>query len=187
MNSYENTYEEREIAMKSVRIKLLIPMFFLQIIAIIGLFVSGIGMKNMQAESVKVSDDGIRSTIAIDELTIKMNGMMNMLFYHINMKDKDLQESEEVIAYDKEKILHYMDELGTLLQTEKHVEVYQQLEKLFPAFLDSFDKAFEYSKNPSIFIGSILGYIDLETWKKIDKAQLYQVEINNKAIDDKLI
>ena len=132
--------------MKSVRIKLLIPMFFLQIIAIIGLFVSGIGMKNMQAESVKVSDDGIRSTIAIDELTIKMNGMMNMLFYHINMKDKDLQESEEVIAYDKEKILHYMDELGTLLQTEKHVEVYQQLEKLFPAFLDSFDKAFEYSK-----------------------------------------
>ena len=132
--------------MKSVRIKLLIPMFFLQIIAIIGLFVSGIGMKNMQAESVKVSDDGIRSTIAIDELTIKMNGMMNMLFYHINMKDKDLQESEEVIAYDKEKILHYMDELGTLLQTEKHVEVYQQLEKLFPVFLDSFDKAFGYSK-----------------------------------------
>lgn len=132
--------------MKSVRIKLLIPMFFLQIIGIIGLFVSGIGMKNMQAESVKVSDDGIMSTIAIDELTIKMNGMMNMLFYHINMKDKDLQEPEEVIAYDKEKINHYMDVLGTLLQTEKHVEVYQQLEKLFPAFLDSFDKAFEYSK-----------------------------------------
>ena len=146
MNSYENTYEEREIAMKSVRIKLLIPMFFLQIIAIIGLFVSGIGMKNMQAESVKVSDDGIRSTIAVDELTIKMNGMQNMLFYHINMKDKDLQGPEEVIAYDKEKINHYMDELGTLLQTEKHVEVYQQLEKLFPAYLDSFDKALEYSK-----------------------------------------
>lgn len=48
-------------------------------------------------------------------------------------------------------------------------------------------KAFEYSKNPSIFIGSILGYIDLETWKKIDKTQLYQIEINNKAIDDKLL
>ena len=146
MNSYENTNEEREIAMKSVRIKLLIPMFFLQIIAIIGLFVSGIGMKNMQAESVKVSDDGIRSTIAVDELTIKMNGMQKQLFYHINMKDKDLQASEEEIAYYKEKILHYMDELGTLLQTEKHVEVYQQLEKLFPAYLDSFDKALEYSK-----------------------------------------
>lgn len=131
--------------MKSVRIKLLIPMFFLQIIAIIGLFVSGIGMKNMQAESVKVSDDGIMSTIAIDELTIKMNGMQKQLFYYINM-DKDLQASEEVIAYDKEKIIHYMDVLGTLLQTEKHVEVYQQLEKLFPVFLDSFDKAFEYSK-----------------------------------------
>lgn len=48
-------------------------------------------------------------------------------------------------------------------------------------------EAFEYSKNPSIFIGSILGYIDLETWKKIDKTQLYQIEINNKAIDDKLL
>lgn len=48
-------------------------------------------------------------------------------------------------------------------------------------------EAFEYSKNPSVFIGSILGYIDLETWEKIDKNQLYQIEINNKAIDDKLI
>lgn len=47
--------------------------------------------------------------------------------------------------------------------------------------------AFEYSKNPSVFIGSILGYIDLETWKKIDKNQLYEMEVNNKAIDDKLI
>ena len=47
--------------------------------------------------------------------------------------------------------------------------------------------AFEYSKNPSVFIGSILGYIDLETWKKIDKNQLYAIEVNNKAIDDKLI
>lgn len=47
--------------------------------------------------------------------------------------------------------------------------------------------AFEYSKNPSVFIGSILGYIDLESWKNMDKNLLYQIEINNKAIDDKLI
>ena len=48
-------------------------------------------------------------------------------------------------------------------------------------------EAFEYSKNPSVFIGSILGYIDLETWKKIDKTKLYVIEVNNKAIGDKLI
>lgn len=48
-------------------------------------------------------------------------------------------------------------------------------------------EAFEYSKNPSVFIGSILGYIDLETWNKIDKVELYKIEISNKAIDDKLI
>lgn len=139
-------WERMGFMMRSIRSKLLIPMFFLQIMALIGLFVSGIGMRNMQAESVKVSDDGITSTVAIDELTIKMNSMQKQLFYHINMKDKDLQEAEEEIAYCKERITYYMDVLGALLQTEKHVEVYEQLETLFPVFIESFDKAYEYSK-----------------------------------------
>ena len=69
------------------------------------------------------------------------------------------------------------------------LKYFKELDRLFKNYnvKQSCLDAFEYSKNPSIFIGSILGYIDLETWKKIDKAQLYQIEINNKAIDDKLI
>ena len=69
------------------------------------------------------------------------------------------------------------------------IQYFKEVHNLFKN--DNVEKAcidaFEYSKNPSIFIGSILGYIDLETWKKIDKTKLYQIEINNKAIDDKLI
>lgn len=41
-----------------------------------------------------------------------------------------------------------------------------------------------YSENPNVFIGSILGYITLEKWKSIDKTKLYTIEINNKACDD---
>ena len=47
--------------------------------------------------------------------------------------------------------------------------------------------AFAYSNNPDVFIGSILGYINLKQWKEIDKQELYEIEITHKAIDDKLI
>ena len=45
-------------------------------------------------------------------------------------------------------------------------------------------KQYEYDKNPNIFIGSILGYIDMKTWKTIDKNSLYELEINTKSADD---
>lgn len=43
----------------------------------------------------------------------------------------------------------------------------------------------EYIKDPSVFIGSALGYISLSDWKKIPKNQLYIYEMQHKAIDDK--
>lgn len=133
--------------MKNIKAKLLTPMFFLQIMAVVGLIISIVGMTKMQTESVKVSDDGIMSTIAIDELTIKMNSMQKELFYHINMKDGDVQKSEEEIAYCKEKIGHYMDVLGEMLHTDKHVEVFNQLQSLFPVLIESCDNVLEYSQN----------------------------------------
>lgn len=46
------------------------------------------------------------------------------------------------------------------------------------------DEMLEYVKDPSIFIGSILGYIDFEDWKKYDKNELFYFEISHKSIDD---
>lgn len=46
------------------------------------------------------------------------------------------------------------------------------------------DNMRKYSENYSIFIGSILGYMDYEKWKHVDKNQLYFLEISNKAADD---
>lgn len=43
---------------------------------------------------------------------------------------------------------------------------------------------YEYMRNPSIFIGSILGYIDYNIWYNLDKHILYDVEIQHKAEDD---
>lgn len=49
----------------------------------------------------------------------------------------------------------------------------------------SLDVTLKYMKNPSVFIGSALGYISLEEWKKVPKNVLYSYEMKNKAIDDK--
>ena len=42
----------------------------------------------------------------------------------------------------------------------------------------------DYSENPDIFLGSVIGYIDYNRWKRFDKNVLYLMEISNKASDD---
>ena len=46
------------------------------------------------------------------------------------------------------------------------------------------DKQFEYSKNYSVFVGSGLGYMDLNKWLQINKQELFRIECNNKTNDD---
>ena len=48
----------------------------------------------------------------------------------------------------------------------------------------SVELQYEYSKNPNVFIGSILGYILYDKWINLDKQYLYYVETHNKSIDD---
>lgn len=40
-------------------------------------------------------------------------------------------------------------------------------------------------KEQTVFIGSLLNYIPLEKWESLDKYELYDLEVNNKASDDK--
>lgn len=68
-------------------------------------------------------------------------------------------------------------------QEHKNMEDFYNMMKDAPE--PSLDCAVEYMKNPSIFIGSILGYISLADWKKVGKAKLYAYEMSHKAIDDK--
>lgn len=42
----------------------------------------------------------------------------------------------------------------------------------------------EYSKNPNIFIGSILGYIPFSSWLNISPTKMWIVQANNKADND---
>lgn len=51
-------------------------------------------------------------------------------------------------------------------------------------FKSSLDKIYKYSENPSVFIGSILGYIDYNEWKKYPKSRLWELECSNKADND---
>lgn len=49
---------------------------------------------------------------------------------------------------------------------------------------NSLNNVFDYSKNPSIFIGSSIGYIDYDIWKNYNKSELFKLENKSKASDD---
>lgn len=75
---------------------------------------------------------------------------------------------------------------------ERHLEnaQYKELNETFEQnkyaddLEDIIKSNIEYSKRPSVFIGSILGYTDYEDWKKCNKMQLFNYQVKHKASDD---
>lgn len=68
-------------------------------------------------------------------------------------------------------------------------EKYYEIQKIFENKKNdnietSLKLNFDRSNNYDIFIGSILGYISLDTWKQMDKYKLYNLQVNHKASDD---
>ena len=76
---------------------------------------------------------------------------------------------------------------------ERHLEEanYRELDEVFKnnSYTDEeLNKIIEdneqYSENPSIFIGSILGYTSYNEWKNCDKMKLFNYQVKHKASDD---
>lgn len=49
---------------------------------------------------------------------------------------------------------------------------------------ETFNKLLEYSENPSVFLGSVIGYINYDVWLRLDKRKLWDIECKNKADND---
>ena len=63
-------------------------------------------------------------------------------------------------------------------------EIFSSIEYNDESLKEAIKVQLDYMKNPSVFIGSLIGYIDLETWKKTDKNALFNYEFSHKATDD---
>lgn len=93
---------------------------------------------------------------------------------------------ESNIDYSKFVSIQIKNYQDRSLENKYFLELHEKLLSIYN-LKENFKFARKYSENPNVFIGSLLGYIDLETWKKVDKQQLYKIEVEHKASDDKLI
>lgn len=76
-----------------------------------------------------------------------------------------------------------------LVDREIEAKRYEELDKIFKSnkyedFTDIIKKIHEYAESPSIFIGSVLGYMNYDDWKEINKMKLFNYEVNHKASND---
>ncbi|MBO5003693.1 MAG: hypothetical protein J6D03_00110 [Clostridia bacterium] len=65
---------------------------------------------------------------------------------------------------------------------EKHY--YELHEIMKDCKFGNVENIYRYSRNPSVFIGSAIGYMDYDKWNSCDKNWLYEYEISHKANDD---
>lgn len=76
---------------------------------------------------------------------------------------------------DRNKELNNYKEFYNNVKNKEYTE--EEIKKIY-------DYIIEYSKSPSVFIGSILGYADYNEWKNCNKMNLYNYQIQHKASDD---
>lgn len=111
-------------------------------------------------------------------INTKANSHNSICNYHNDSKDFDFMKTFLTIQI---KRYHEREK-----ENKNYLELYNKV------FKDNTDTdidntvslQYEYSKNPNVFIGSILGYIPLNKWVLVDKKKLYDVERKHKAYDD---
>lgn len=66
----------------------------------------------------------------------------------------------------------------------QHYKELHELVMSMPVDSEDVDFIYKYSENPSIFLGSRIGYVDLHTWLGFDHGKLFDFEITHKADND---
>lgn len=115
-----------------------------------------------------------------------------------NCINKDLEFNHKLCKFgNQNKDWNFINKFISIQVKKYHqdrlpeFEAFKELDKVFKEnkytkkqLEESINKNNEYMKDYSIFIGSLLGYINYEDWKNTNKMELYIKQIYNKASDD---
>lgn len=130
----------------------------------------------------------IKKTNQLDEYLKHISGISHAWYRCI---DKHIDCGHALSSYGECGDVNYYNDFITVQikmyrHRDKEAENIKMLwEMMKDAPEPSLDVTLEYMKDPSVFIGSIIGYIPLSKWKEIPKKLLYAYEMQNKAGDDK--
>lgn len=104
--------------------------------------------------------------------------------------DNDFDCGHALSSWGCTKDMNYYNNFISI-QTKMYRQRYREAENVMSLWdmmkdapKPSLDMTLEYMTDPSIFLGSAIGYIPLSQWKKIPRDKLYNYELNHKAIDD---
>lgn len=132
--------------MKTVKTKILVPLFILALVAVISAGISIACLQKIETTSSEFSSNALQGTISLDELTINTDRLPKLVLYYC-MYPNRADECNEMIEYSLNQITKHMGYMGDILITEDHKTIYAELEKMFPSYSDHINEAWEMAKS----------------------------------------
>lgn len=134
--------------MKTIRIKILMPVIILTLVGIVaaGLGVSGI--RKVMTKSSVITEDAVPCIAAIDEVVAGYQELQKLLYAHIGTDDEEKRMEIEVEMQQKRmEITKKLADFQSLLTKDEEKELYKKCKTSYNTFLNDYQDAISWSRS----------------------------------------
>ena len=128
-----------------IREKILIPVTFMLVIGFLGILIGGSSLWVINKQSRLITENGMQSTISMDELTLNIDKLQRLLLFHMDMEQSEYVNYSEEIQKCKDQITKHTGYMSEILPTDAHKASFAKLEKALPEYTNLFDQAYQTS------------------------------------------
>lgn len=129
--------------MKSLKVKVIIPMLLLALISIGSSFLSLQCLQRLGAVGEEIAAQNVPVIITLDAISANVEQLQELLLTHSVMNTKeDKAEVEEKISVSAATLKAYLDKYGELAEEQG---TYQEIADIYEAYMDNFEKTMSLS------------------------------------------
>lgn len=137
--------KKRNRGLKSVKIKILIPLLFLSIVGVIGIMTSFRELRLMQESSSRITDIYLDKIVIIDGLSENFLNMQKLLLQHCMSGDAAKPDIEERMEAAKSSIETLRTNYENLVDAGEEQKLYNSLCSKIPTYISTYDMAVKMS------------------------------------------
>lgn len=131
--------------MKSMRIKIIVPLLLMGIIGVAAAFTGIMSLGMLKSVSTEISDVNLPSIMSLDAISTKVQEMQQLLLTYCIAETPELKSEEEgTIAIVRTELNAYMDEYSSLLPDDSQND-FDMLKVMYGSYIEKYDQTLSLS------------------------------------------
>ena len=134
--------------MKTIRIKILLPVVILSLVGLVAAGVGVLGIRKIMNRSSVITENAVPCIAAADEVVSGYQKLQQLLYAHIVTLEKEKRMEIEVeIQKERMDITQKLADFQTFLKKKEEKEVYQKCKASYNSFLNDYQDAISWSRS----------------------------------------